>query len=90
MERIEDLIMMVGELRSDMNRRFDGMDAKFERRFDAVDAKFDAVDVKFQGVSQRFDDVRASAHRDFQWIVGIQLTTMAAIIVALLRVLVQP
>jgi hypothetical protein len=69
MDRINDLIAMVGDLRADMNRRFD-----------VVDRKFEAVDGKIDGV-------RGDAHREFRWVVGIQLTTMAAVMAALVSAL---
>jgi hypothetical protein len=38
-------------------------------------------------MNRQLGEVRAEAHRDFRWIVGIQLTTMAAVIGALAGVL---
>ena len=69
MDRINDLIAIVGDLRADMNRRFD------------------AVDRKFDEVYGKIDGVRDDAHREFRWVVGIQLTTMAAVIAALVSAL---
>jgi hypothetical protein len=75
MERIDDLISVIREMRADMNRRFDAVD----RRFEAVDRRFEAVDA-------RFDSIHREMHLNFRWIVGIQLTTMAAIVAALIQV----
>ena len=54
----------IGDLRADMNNRFDQqnkyIDARFtavDQRFDAVDQRFDAVDQRFDAVDQRFDAV---------------------------------
>ena len=90
MDRINDLIAMVGELRADMNRRFDAVDRKFEavdRNFEAVDRRFEAVDRRFDEVYGKIDGVRGDAHREFRWVVGIQLTTMAAVMAALVSAL---
>jgi archaellum component FlaC len=80
MDRINDLIAMVADLRADMNRRFDAVDRKFE----AIDRKFEAIDRKFEAVDGKIESVRSDAHREFRWVVGIQLTTMAAVIAALI------
>jgi hypothetical protein len=42
---------LIGVLIAYVNVKFQGMEAKFEVRFDAIDRRFDAVD-------QRFDDMR--------------------------------
>jgi hypothetical protein len=76
MDRINDLIAMVADLRADMNRRFD-----------AVDRKFEAIDRKFEAVDGKIESVRSDAHREFRWVVGIQLTTMAAVMAALVSAL---
>ncbi|WP_244632212.1 MULTISPECIES: hypothetical protein [unclassified Microbacterium] len=39
---------MITSLRGELTAKFDGMDAKFEARFDAMDAKFDGMDAKFE------------------------------------------
>lgn len=51
--------------------------ARLERRMDAVDARFAQVDA-------HLDDVRKDASVDFRWIVGIQVTTLVAVVAALL------
>jgi hypothetical protein len=76
MQRIEDLFMLVVELRDDMTRQFAG-----------VNRQFADVNRRFDDVNRQFIDVRSDAHRDFRWIVGIQLTTMATVIGALVGVL---
>jgi hypothetical protein len=41
---------------------------------------------QFADMNRQFTEVRAEAHRDFKWIIGIQLTIMAAVIGALVSV----
>ena len=72
MDRTEHLVTLVEQLRSDVNRQF----ADMNRQFTEVRAE----------MNRGFIDVRAEAHRDFKWIVGIQLTIMAAVIGALVSV----
>jgi hypothetical protein len=83
MDRIDDLIALVRELRTDMNRRFDAVDRRFEAMDRKFEGKLDAVDTKFDG---KFDRVSREMHLNFQWIVGIQLTILAAIVAALIEV----
>ena len=55
-----------------------------ERRFDAVDRRFDAVDRRFDAIDGRFDRLEDRMTRFFMWQVGIQITTLTAVVVALL------
>jgi tetrahydromethanopterin S-methyltransferase subunit G len=65
---IGDLKSMIGDFRSNMDRRFDDtrsdMDRRFEearsdmiRRFDQVDRRFEQVDYRFAGVDRRLDQI---------------------------------
>ena len=47
-----------------------------ERRFEAVDRRFEAVD-------RRFEAVERNMSSQFRWIVGIQVTTLIAIVGAM-------
>ena len=70
-----------------IDRRFDAIDRRFEtidRRFEAIDRRFDAVDRRFDAVDRRFDAVDDKLSRQFQWLVGLQITTLVAIVGALL------
>ncbi len=62
--------------------------ARLERRvdagFDRVDARFGQVDTRFGQVDVRIDAMRKDAGVDFRWIVGIQVTTLVAMVAALL------
>ncbi len=58
----------------DLERRFDARFDQLERRFET---RFDVIDRRFEGL----DDKVA---RHFTWLVGIQVTTLVAIIGALL------
>jgi len=50
------------------------LEQRMDRRFDAVDRRFDAID-------RRFDQ----ADRRFLWLVGLQVTTLIALVGILLR-----
>ena len=67
-----------------MDRRFEAMD----RRFEAMDRRFEAmVQRRFEAMVQRFDRrlevVDENMSRQFRWIVGIQITTLLAMIGAI-------
>jgi uncharacterized coiled-coil protein SlyX len=48
------------------------------------DARFDAVDRRFNAVDRRIDSLDDRVSRQFVWMVGIQVTTLVAIVAALL------
>ena len=52
-----------------MDQRFENVEQRMDRRFDGVDRRFEAMDAKFS--------------RQFYWVVGLQLTTLTAIVTAL-------
>ena len=67
------------------------LDQKVDTRFAQVDARFAQVDARFAQVDSRFDlmDRRFAAlddkvSRQFMWVVGVQVTTLVAIVGALL------
>ena len=70
-----------------MDRRFEGIDRRFEsleQRLNALDRKMDTA---LATTNQRMDaGVAAQDHR-FAWLVGIQLTTTAAVVGTLLAAL---
>ena len=55
-----------------------------DRRFEAMDHRFEAMDRRFEAMEQRFDRrlevVDENMSRQFRWIVGIQITTLLAMI----------
>ena len=48
-----------------------------------VDARFEAVDRRFDAVDRRIDSLDDKVSRQFVWMVGIQVTTLVAIVGAL-------
>jgi hypothetical protein len=74
----------VRSLEHRMDSRFEAVDRRFEsidRRFDVVDRRIDALDEK---VTRQVESLDGKMSRQFMWLVGIQVTTLAAIIGALL------
>jgi len=48
-----------------------------------VDARFEAIDRRFDTVDRRLDSLDDKVSRQFVWLVGIQVTTLVAIVTAL-------
>lgn len=49
-----------------------------------VDTRFEAVDRRFEAVDRKIDSLDDKVSRQFVWTVGIQVTTLVAIVGALL------
>ena len=53
------------------------LDQKMDGRFDLVDRRFEAVDRRFESMDDKIS-------RQFIWVVGVQVTTLVAVVGALL------
>ncbi len=49
-----------------------------------MDARFDLVDRRFEAVDRRFEFMDGKISRQFIWVVGVQVTTLVAIVGALI------
>jgi hypothetical protein len=67
---VERECLVQGDRVGRCDTRFDQLERRFETRFDVSDRRFEALDDKVA--------------RHFTWLVGIQVTTLAAIVGALL------
>lgn len=63
-----------------MDRRFDAIEQRMDRRFEAIDQRFATVDQK---IDKRFGDLDMKMSRQFMWLAGMQVTTLAAVLAAL-------
>ena len=66
-----------------MDRRFEGVDARFQSldvRLDGMERRLDGLDTKME---RRFAGIEDKLSRSFVWLVGIQVTTLAAMVTAL-------
>ena len=62
-----------------MDRRFESL----EQRFALIEERFVGIDRRFLAIDQRIDNLDAKVSRQFMWLVGIQVTTLVAIVAAL-------
>ncbi len=59
------------------------LDRRFEQLEQRLDQRFAAIDQRFAGIDRRIDNIDAKMSRQFMWLVGIQVTTLVAIVAAL-------
>jgi uncharacterized coiled-coil protein SlyX len=57
---------------------------RVDARFEGVDRRFEAIDRRFDTVDRRIDALDDKVSQQFVWLVGIQVTTLIAIVGALL------
>ena len=72
--RAQEQSQMFGDLRESI--------LNLERR---IEARFAHVDGRFADLARQFETIRAEMATNFKWVVGIQVTTLIAIVAALLR-----
>ena len=75
--RLEERVAHVEGHVSELSVRLSGVEAAIRHLGQRTDARFDAVD-------RRFEALDAKMSRQFTWLVGIQITTLAAIVAALI------
>jgi predicted nucleic acid-binding Zn-ribbon protein len=79
------------EIRDSIRQLDQRVDARFEqvdRRFEQVDRRFEQLerrfDTRFDVYDRRIEGLDEKVSRQFTWVVGIQITTLIAIVGALL------
>ena len=60
------------------------LEHRIDARFESLDRRFVSIDRRFENVERRFDTLDDKVSRQFLWLVGIQVTTLVAIVGALL------
>jgi uncharacterized coiled-coil protein SlyX len=60
------------------------LEQRLDRRFELLEQRFAAIDLRFAAIDQRIDNLDTTISRRFMWLVGIQVTTLVAIVAALL------
>ena len=62
LERIDAVASSIGELRADMNQRFDAVD----QRFEGVNQRFEGIDQRFSAVDKEIANLRKDVERGFR------------------------
>ena len=60
------------------------LELRMDARFEGVDRRFEGIDRRFEALERRIDALDEKVSRQFIWMVGLQMTTLVAIIGALL------
>ena len=95
--KVDGIQAGIDALRQDMNAHFAGMTLRFDaidrqfdavdRRFETADGQFEAIDRKFEIVGHRFEVMDAKVSRQFMWLAGVQVMTLAAVVTSLATIL---
>ena len=66
----------------------EGQVSELSLRLSAIERKVDhleqRMDTRFEAVDRRFDTLEAKMSTQFMWLIGIQVTTLVAIVAALI------
>lgn len=80
--RVGEHAQMIGDIRGAIVN----LEQRMDRRFELVDRRFtaleDKMDRRFAAVDQRIDGLDTKMSRQFLWLVGLQVTTLAAMVAA--------
>jgi uncharacterized coiled-coil protein SlyX len=60
------------------------LERRVDMRFEAVDRRFESMERRLDGMNDRIDSLDDKVSRQFVWLVGMQVTTLVAIVGALL------
>ena len=83
---VDNHTQQLGELRTTAARieaRFDAVDSRLGRFQLDVDRRFEVVDRRFERVEHQLDRLDDRISRQFVWLIGVQLTTLASIVATL-------
>ena len=80
---VEERLTTVEHKVEENARRIDGLHEAIRDLGDRMERRFEAVDRRFEAVDRRFEAVERNMSSQFRWIVGIQVTTLIAIVGAI-------
>ena len=69
-----------------LEQRFTAIDQRFvsiDQRFASIDRRFASIDQRLAGLDQRIDHLDAKVSHQFMWTIGVQVTTLVAIVATL-------
>ena len=92
--RVEEQGQMVNGIREAMQSlearlgaRMQSFEARVDQRIQGLEARMDQrfalIDQRFLGIDQRLDSMDAKLTRYFTWLVGLYVTTLVAVVAAL-------
>jgi len=81
---MRELLKEIGQRIDRVDQRIDRVDQRLDRLEQRMEARFEAVDRRFETIDHRFIAIEEKMSRQFLWIVGIQITTLIAVVGAVL------
>jgi hypothetical protein len=72
---LEGTVREQGHMVSDARTTQSRLEIRMDARFDRMDARFDRMDARVDGLDEKMT-------QQFHWLVGLQLTLLAAMVVA--------
>lgn len=80
--RLEAMDVRLETFAQSVDRRFEAIDARMDAFEQRVDRRFEAIDRRFENLERRFDALDDKFSRYFVWVLGAQVTTLAALVTA--------
>ena len=82
----EERLATVGHKVEENARRTDGLREAISELGNRMERRFEAVDRRFEAIDRRFEGIERNMSGQFRWIIGIQMTTLIAMIGAIAAV----
>ena len=70
---------------SDLRQAVVHLEQRMDRRFEAIDRRFEGLDGRLAGMDSRLSSLDDKFSRYFVWMLGAQVSTLAAIVAVLAR-----
>ena len=83
---VEERLASVEHKVEENARRTDGLHEAISELGNRMERRFEAVDRRFEAIDRRFEGIERNMSGQFRWIVGIQMTTLIAMIGAIAAV----
>jgi predicted nucleic acid-binding Zn-ribbon protein len=83
MTAIEERVAFLEGRMDEQSHRIDGIREAIASLEQRMDARFEAIDRRFEMIEQKFTLLDAKIDNRFLWLVGTQVTTLVAIVAAL-------
>lgn len=84
MPRVDERVAHAEGQVTELSLRLWGVEGAIHRLEQRIDHFEQRMDSRFETLDRRIDGLDGKVSRQFMWLVGIQVTTLAAIVVALI------
>ena len=70
---------------TDVRVAITSLEQRMDRRFEAIDRRFEGIDARLAGMDGRLSSLDDKFSRYFVWMLGAQVSTLAAVVAVLAR-----